>query len=48
LVERKAQIAVVARDRERLGEVARRLGVSAIPGDVTDRQVAGRVLAVSG
>jgi len=48
LVERKAQIAVVARDRERLGEVARRLGVSAILGDVTDRQVAGRDLAVSG
>src|SRR5437868_4371525 len=40
LVERKAQLAVVARDGERLGEVARRLGVSAIRGDATDRQVA--------
>jgi NAD(P)-dependent dehydrogenase (short-subunit alcohol dehydrogenase family) len=44
LVARKAQVTVVARDAARLAEVARRLGVSVIVGDATDRGLARRVL----
>jgi NAD(P)-dependent dehydrogenase (short-subunit alcohol dehydrogenase family) len=44
LVARKADVFVVARDRDRLAEVKARLGVSVIAGDVTDASVASAVL----
>lgn len=40
LVERKAHVTVVARDAGRLAEVAQRLGVAVIAGDITDRELA--------
>ena len=44
LVERGARVVVVGRDRERLAEVERRLGVDVRVGDVTDRALAGSLL----
>lgn len=44
LVARKADVVVVARDAARLAELGRRLGVSVVAGDVTDRAVASAVL----
>jgi NAD(P)-dependent dehydrogenase (short-subunit alcohol dehydrogenase family) len=44
LVERKAQVTVLARDAARLAEVERRLGVAVVAGDITDRELAGSVL----
>jgi NAD(P)-dependent dehydrogenase (short-subunit alcohol dehydrogenase family) len=44
LAARKARITVVARDRERLAALHDRLGVSVIPGDVTDQNVVRTVL----
>jgi NAD(P)-dependent dehydrogenase (short-subunit alcohol dehydrogenase family) len=44
LVARKAQVTVLARDRGRLAEVASRLGVATIAGDVTDESLAKSVL----
>jgi len=44
LVERKAQVTVVARDRARLADVERRLGVRGIAGDVTDRELATSIV----
>jgi NAD(P)-dependent dehydrogenase (short-subunit alcohol dehydrogenase family) len=44
LVASKANVIVVARDRDRLDEVARRLGVAVIVGDVTERAVADATL----
>ena len=40
LVERKARVTVVARDPERLARVQRRLGVTVVQGDITDRALA--------
>jgi NAD(P)-dependent dehydrogenase (short-subunit alcohol dehydrogenase family) len=45
LVARKAQVTVVARDPERLAEVAKRLGVKTVRGDVTDEKLAHGVLS---
>ena len=45
LVARKARVTVVARDQERLDEVAKRLGVDVVPGDVTDEKLAHGILA---
>jgi NAD(P)-dependent dehydrogenase (short-subunit alcohol dehydrogenase family) len=45
LVARKARVTVVARDEARLAEVARRLGVHTIRGDVTDTALPREVLA---
>lgn len=45
LVERGAKVTVVARTARDLDAVARRLGVATIAADVTDREVAGRVLS---
>jgi NAD(P)-dependent dehydrogenase (short-subunit alcohol dehydrogenase family) len=45
LVARKAQVTVVARDPGRLDEVAKRLGVDVVRGDVTDENLAHGVLA---
>jgi NAD(P)-dependent dehydrogenase (short-subunit alcohol dehydrogenase family) len=45
LLERKAQVTVVARDAARLADVAKRLGVSVVSGDVADEQLAKSVLA---
>ncbi len=45
LVARKAQVTVVARDPERLAEVAKRLGVKTVRGDVTDERLAHDVLS---
>src|SRR5258708_15404504 len=45
LVARKAQVTVVARDQGRLDEVAKRLGVNVVRGDVTDEKLAHGVLA---
>lgn len=45
LVANKARVTVVARNRERLDEVARRLGVTVVAGDVTELEVAKSVLA---
>src|SRR5262245_14023564 len=44
LVARKAKVTVVARDRGRLAEVERTLGVATVAGDVTDPKVATAVL----
>jgi len=44
LVAEKAQVTVVARDTERLAEVAKRLGVAVISGDITDPALARAVL----
>ena len=44
LAERKAQVTVLARDAARLAELRHRLGVAVIAGDVTDRDLAARVL----
>ena len=44
LVERGAQVTVVARDAGRLSEVERRLGVSVVAGDITDRALATALL----
>lgn len=44
LVERKAQVTVVARDVTRLAELKRRLDVATVAGDVTDRALAHKVL----
>ncbi|MGH7727656.1 MAG: SDR family NAD(P)-dependent oxidoreductase [Vulcanimicrobiaceae bacterium] len=44
LVERKARVTVVARDPQRLAEVAKRLGVDVVRGDVTDEALAREVL----
>ena len=40
LVERKTQVTVLARNRDRLDDVARRLGVAVMAGDVTDPELA--------
>jgi NAD(P)-dependent dehydrogenase (short-subunit alcohol dehydrogenase family) len=45
LVDRKAQVTVVARDPERLAEVEKRLGVKTVRGDVTDETLAHGVLS---
>ena len=45
LVAQKAQVTVVARDQERLAEVAKRLGVKTVRGDVTDEKLAHGVLS---
>src|SRR5260370_25416147 len=45
LVARKAQVTVVARDPERLDEVAKRLGVNVVRGDLTDATLAHCVLS---
>jgi NAD(P)-dependent dehydrogenase (short-subunit alcohol dehydrogenase family) len=45
LVARKAQVTVVARDPGRLDEVAKRLGVNVVRGNVTDEKLAHGVLA---
>jgi NAD(P)-dependent dehydrogenase (short-subunit alcohol dehydrogenase family) len=45
LVAQKAQVTVVARDPERLAEVATRLGVNIVRGDVTDEKLARSVLS---
>jgi NAD(P)-dependent dehydrogenase (short-subunit alcohol dehydrogenase family) len=45
LRERKAEVTVVARDAGRLAEVAERLQVATVAGDVTDRELARRVLS---
>lgn len=44
LVEREAQVTVVARDGVRLSELERRLGVAVVAGDVTERALAHRLL----
>ena len=44
LVERGARVTVVARDAGRLAEVERRLGVSVVAGDITDRALATALL----
>ena len=44
LVERGARITVVARDPERLAAVRERLGVTTIVGDITDAELARRVV----
>jgi NAD(P)-dependent dehydrogenase (short-subunit alcohol dehydrogenase family) len=44
LVDAKAQVTVLARDAGRLAEVAQRLGVATIAGDITDRAVAAATL----
>jgi hypothetical protein len=44
LVERKAQVTVVARDAARLAEVKQRLGVAVVSGDVTQRALAHKLL----
>ncbi len=44
LVERQTKVVVVARDAGRLAEVERRLGVSVVAGDVTDRTLAASLL----
>ena len=44
LVNRKARVTAVARDRERLAAVHDRLGVRVMPGDVTDPEVVRGVL----
>src|SRR5437899_5371882 len=44
LVTRRANITVIARDSERLRELKTRLGVSVIPGDATDPELAESVL----
>jgi NAD(P)-dependent dehydrogenase (short-subunit alcohol dehydrogenase family) len=45
LMAKKAQVTVVARDPERLAEVAKRLGVKTVRGDVTDEKLAHGVLS---
>jgi NAD(P)-dependent dehydrogenase (short-subunit alcohol dehydrogenase family) len=45
LIAGKAQVTVVARDPERLAEVAKRLGVKTVRGDVTDEKLAHGVLS---
>jgi hypothetical protein len=45
LVAQKAQVTVVARNPERLAEVAKRLGVKVVRGDVTDEKLARGVLS---
>ncbi len=45
LLAKKAQVTVVARDPERLAEVAKRLGVKTVRGDVTDEKLAHGVLS---
>jgi NAD(P)-dependent dehydrogenase (short-subunit alcohol dehydrogenase family) len=44
LVDAKARVTVVARDEARLAEVAKRLGVDVIRGDVTQEEVARSIL----
>ncbi len=44
LVARKAQVTVVARNPESLHQVAKRLGVATVSGDVADEQLARSVL----
>jgi NAD(P)-dependent dehydrogenase (short-subunit alcohol dehydrogenase family) len=44
LVDRKAEVTVVARDPKRLSDVKGRLGVGIVAGDVTDPSLAERVL----
>jgi len=44
LVARRAKVTVMARDPARLSELKTRLGVSIIPGDVTDPKLADSVL----
>jgi hypothetical protein len=44
LIARQAQVTVVARDRTRLAEVQRRLGVATVAGDVADRTLAHELL----
>jgi hypothetical protein len=44
LVAGQAQVTVVARDRTRLAEVQRRLGVATVAGDVADRTLARELL----
>src|SRR5215813_3506288 len=45
LVDQGAKVTVVARDPATLATVAQRLGVAAIPADVTDKGAAQRILA---
>ena len=45
LIAKKAQVTVVARDPERLAEVAKRLGVKTVRGDITDEKLAHGVLS---
>ena len=45
LVNRGARVTVVARDQAALAAVEQRLGVAAIPADVTDKEAAQRILA---
>jgi NAD(P)-dependent dehydrogenase (short-subunit alcohol dehydrogenase family) len=45
LVERQAQVTVVARDAQRLAEVERRLGVTVAACDITERALAASLLA---
>ena len=45
LVAERTHVTVVARDPERLAEVAKRLGVNVVRGDVTDEKLARHVLA---
>jgi NADP-dependent 3-hydroxy acid dehydrogenase YdfG len=44
LVDRKAKVIVVARDKERLAEVERRFGVTTLAGDITDEAFAHTVI----
>lgn len=44
LVARKARVTVVARDAQRLADVASRLGVATVGGDASDPQLAASVL----
>jgi NAD(P)-dependent dehydrogenase (short-subunit alcohol dehydrogenase family) len=45
LIAKQAQVTVVARDPERLAEVAKRLGVKTVRGDITDEKLAHGVLS---
>jgi NAD(P)-dependent dehydrogenase (short-subunit alcohol dehydrogenase family) len=45
MVDQGARVAVVARGQAALAAVERRLGVTAIPADVTDEAAAHRILA---
>ena len=44
LVAQQADVTVVARNSERLAEVSRRLGVEVVSGDITDKELARKVL----
>lgn len=45
LVERRAQVTVVARGKEALDAVRARLGVATVAGDIADEAIARKVLA---